>query len=107
MKRLKQAPNLKSSIDSFVERIKNRSLDPDDLQAALRDFVHNTHTTLSEHPLWKKASAHELQEAELHLQEYLFFETERLGFSLYIIPYHLAYVIYFFKQCKICIRTLV
>jgi hypothetical protein len=53
-----------------VIRIKDRHLDPDDLHAALRDFVHNTHTTLAAHPLWRKASVLELQEAELHLQEY-------------------------------------
>lgn len=73
VKKLTQTQNIKNSIDSFVARIKSRSLDPDDLQSALRDFVHNTHTTLTAHPLWRKAGASELQEAELHLQEYLSF----------------------------------
>lgn len=73
MKKLTQTPNIKSSIDSFVTRIRSRApdMETDDLQAALRDFVHNTHTTLAAHPIWRKVNASDLHEAELHLQEYL------------------------------------
>ncbi|GAM27630.1 hypothetical protein SAMD00019534_108060 [Acytostelium subglobosum LB1] len=71
LEKLDAAPYFKSSIDSFISKLKNRNVTNDDLREALMDFSTNLMHSLSNDAQWKHASDAEIQFTSLHLQQYV------------------------------------
>ncbi|EFA81629.1 vacuolar sorting protein 9 domain-containing protein [Heterostelium album PN500] len=71
LEKLDSATNIKSSIDSFVSKLKNRKVANDDLREALMDFVSNMMHSLSSDSHWENASDEEYTYTTHHLQQYV------------------------------------
>eukprot|EP01133_Synstelium_polycarpum_P003742 gene3742-4316_t len=71
LEKLENASNIKSSIDSFVGKLRNRRVANDDLREALFDFVSNMMHSLSSDPQWEHATPDESLYTTHHLQQYV------------------------------------